>query len=199
MSRPIPDPLADVELLLVDASNLLHAANAARHEPGAAPAQAIVGRIRGAVPPSVTVELIFDGPPDRGLGGARIASGVTVRYGGRLTADEVLVQRVIAETAAAAPGSADRILVVTDDRALRLTVRARGARTAGATWLLRRIARERLVAPSVGNPRAPRPAGTAMTGRSSVGDETGDDDRPGWRAGRWATRKRGNPRRGRPC
>lgn len=199
MPRPSPDPLAGVELLLVDATNLLHAANAARREPGAAPPAAIVGRIRGAVPPSVTIELVFDGPPDRGLGGARIASGVTVRYAGRLSADEILSQRVVAEIGAAASGSADRILVVTDDRVLRLTIRARGARTAGATWLLRQIARERLVAPSVGNPRGPRPVGTAATSRDVAGNETGEDGRRGWQPGRWATRKRGNPRRGRPC
>jgi hypothetical protein len=62
---------------------------------------------------------------------------------------------------------------------------ARGVRTAGTRWLIGRLDRGRLAAPSTGNPRGP------VVPR---GDES-DDDRPGWRPGRGATAKRGNPKR----
>jgi hypothetical protein len=122
--------------------------------------------------------------------GARVASGVVVRHAGRQSADELLLDLVSREgdaRGALARAQAAGILVVTDDSALRHALHERGARTAGAAWLLDRLERPRLAAPSVGNPRPP----VAARG----GDEP--DDRPGWAPGRGATTKRGNPRRGR--
>jgi hypothetical protein len=83
-----------------------------------------------------------------------------------------------------------RILVVTDDHALRASLHERGARTAGASWFLGRLERHKLASPSVGNKRPPKAAGPPHGGH--------DDDRPGWAPGRGATTKKGNPRRGRP-
>ena len=74
--------------LLVDGTNLLHALS---RRPGAAPAAALIGRLRGAIPAAVAIELVFDGPPERGLRDERIASGLTVRYGGQRTADAVIL------------------------------------------------------------------------------------------------------------
>jgi YacP-like NYN domain len=182
--RPTRDPLSGVTRLLVDATNVLHALS---RGPDRQPPAALVGRLRGAIPPEVSIELVFDGPAERGLSGERIAGGVSVRYGGRYSADTVLI--TLAEEAAEL-GRPDSLLVVTDDVALRHAVQRRGARTAGTTWLLRRLDRPRLAAPSVANRRPPvvaQPPAAELR-------ETGDEDRR-WSPGRGATRKRGNPRR----
>ena len=78
--------------------------------------------MRAASPASITIEIVFDGPAERGLRGERIAHGVSVRYGGRHSADTILwtlVEEVaIAAGAPAGGGSlaSDGILVVTEDR-----------------------------------------------------------------------------------
>ena len=179
------DPLADTERLIVDGSNLLPAL--ARNRGGAPPA-ALIGRLRAAIPAPIAVELIFDGAPEPGLRGERIAAGVTVRHSGRRTADEAILDSIERAGPTFASRNADAILVVTDDRELATEVRARGARTAGTGWLIGRLDRPRLASSSVGNrtpPRAPTPDG----------DEA---DRTPWKPGRGATAKKGNPRRRRP-
>ena len=183
VTRPARSPLEGVDRLIVDGNNLLHAI---RRGPTALPAAALVGRLRAAVPATVGIELVFDGPPEPGLRGQRIASGLIVRHSGRRTADELIVSLVEEARAVTGPIGADNVLVVTDDAALRAAVASLGAGTARAAWLVTRLARERLESPSTGNRRAPRPPATES-----------DDDRPGWRPGRGATVKRGNPRRGR--
>jgi hypothetical protein len=201
------DPLAETDRLLVDGTNLLHALS---RRPGAMPAAALIGRLRGAIPASISIELVFDGPPEPGLRGERVASGLTVRYGGRRSADEVLIGQVEAVRSSGGPRSTASVLVVSDDHALRTALRERGARTAGSAWLLGRLERRTQASPSVGNRRGPRPAGpgagagagagAAAPPRSADGHPDGDaDDRPGWSPGRGATKKRGNPRRGRPA
>jgi len=89
------------------------------------------------------------------------------------------------------------LLIVTDDRDLRHESRLRGARTAGSAWLLGRLDAGRLAAPSVGNPRpAKRSHHVASDRGDAAQDPDGvDTDRPGWKPGRGATSKRGNPRR----
>jgi hypothetical protein len=188
------DPLAGTERLLIDGSNLLHALG--RGKGGPSPAATLVGRLRAVIPAAVRIEIVFDGPPDRGLHGTRIASGLTVRHSGRYTADS-LIDRLVADaigtggTADAAHAAGAAILVVTDDIELGRAIRRRGGRTADAAWLTRRLARPVLSAPSIGARRSPSPP--PVTGQGSD-----DDDRPRWRPGRGATRKTGNPRRGRP-
>jgi hypothetical protein len=187
------DPLAGTERMLIDGSNLLHALG--RGKGGPAPAATLVGRLRAVIPAAVRIEIVFDGPPDRGLHGTRIASGLTVRHSGRYSADS-LIDRLVADaigtggTADAAHAAGAAILVVTDDIELGRAIRRRGGRTAGAAWLTRRLARPVLSAPSIGARRSP--GAPPATGQGSD-----DDDRPRWRPGRGATRKTGNPRRGR--
>ena len=75
-----------------------------------------------------------EGPSERGLVRTRIAHGVSVRYGGRFSADTVIVTLVeevgLAEGGrpGAAAAAADALLVITDDRGLRYAVGRRGAR-----------------------------------------------------------------------
>ncbi len=211
MTRPARpnDPLADTELLLIDANNLIHALG---QIPGSPPAPALVARIRSLVPTRIAIELIFDGRGERGMRGTRIAHGLSVRYAGARSADAVIVDRVGSEADAGGPVATAAILVVTNDRGLADLVRRRGARTAGASWLASRLAMPERGSGASG-PRPPRSrgdvgAGTAGTAgpaqqpdgapRQPDGGETDDetdDDRPGWRSGRGATTKRGNPRR----
>jgi hypothetical protein len=182
VTRP-RDPLDATDRLLVDGSNLLHAlARGTAREPQGA----LIGRLRGAIPAGIAVELVFDGAPESGMRGERIASGITVRHSGRRSADDVLLSLVDQVGAAAGAAGVACLLVVTDDRALRDALHAKGARTAGTAWLLGRLERPGLAAPSVGNRRPP----------TAGSDE--DPDREPWKPGRGATTKRGNPRRRRP-
>ena len=204
------EPLAGVTRLLVDGTNLLHALS---RGPDRQPPAAVIGRLRAAVPAETAIELVFDGPPEKGVRGERIAHGVSVRYGGRFSADTILVTLVddVAMVAGAPRGggstATDKILVVTDDRDLRFALQRRGARTAGTSWLITRMQRPRLTAPSIGNPRPPRlpgsrPASVAQRQARSVSSPTADPDpdpeggdHEPWSPGRGATRKRGNGKR----
>ena len=193
---PRNDPMTGTTRLLVDGTNLLHQLSSG---PERQPPAALVGRLRAAIPPEVAIELVFDGPAERGLRGERIAHGVSVRYGGRHTADTILVTLVedVAMAAGAPAGggslATESILVVTDDRALRYAIQHRGARTAGASWLVARMARLTLASPSVGNKRPPLPPRLRQPTPGSA--EEAEQDRPGWSTGRGATRKVGNGKR----
>ena len=175
------DPLANTSRLIVDGSNLLHALS--RGDQPQPPA-ALIGRLRAIIPAGTAIELVFDGSPERGLRGERIASGVRVRYSGARSADYVILSLADDVRATAGPEATDELLVVTDDRDLRARLRTKGARTAGAAWLIGRLDRGRLAAPAAGNRRPPR---------SEAGDA--DEDRPCWKPGRGATNKRGPSRR----
>jgi YacP-like NYN domain len=180
------DPLSATSRLIVDGSNLLPALAGGGDR---VPPAALIGRLRAAIPASVGIELVFDGPPEAGLRGERIAAGLSVRHAGRRSADDAIVGLVDQARAVSGSGGVAGVLVVTDDRELRTAVQAMGARTAGTQWLLGRLDRARLSAPSVGNRRPP----TTTPPARDV-----DDHRVPWKPGRGATTKRGNPRRRRP-
>jgi hypothetical protein len=189
VTRPLPrDPLAHTEKLFVDGTNLLHALT---RGPGGErqPPAAVIGRLRGAIPGATAVTLVFDGPAEAGIRGERIAGGLTVRYSGRRTADEVILQLVddaVTWSETDGPGAAT-VLVVTDDRGLRAALHRKGARTAGAQWLIGRLERPRLTSPSVGNARPPAPP-------PHVAQQPHEDE-VRWSPGRGATTKKGNARR----
>jgi hypothetical protein len=190
MTRVPHDPLAGVTKLFVDGTNLLHALT--RGPSGARqPPAAVVGRLRAAIPADVAVTLVFDGPAEAGIRGERIAGGITVRYSGRRTADEVLLQLVndaATWSAAEGPGAASA-LVITDDADLRAAIHRRGGRSAGTRWLIGRLDRPRLASPSVGNARPPKPP------RLDQGPAAEETNERRWSPGRGATTKRGNPKR----
>ena len=191
MPQPDRDPLAATRRLLIDGSNLLHALS---RTSGAAPPAALIGRLRGAIPAAVAIELVFDGPPERGLRNERIASGLTVRYSGPRTGDAVIIGLIDDVRLLDGADGTATLLVVTDDRDLRHGSRLRGARTAGSAWLLGRLDARRLSSPSVGNPRPARGA-RSVSAASQIDGDPAEMDRPGWKPGRGATTKRGNPRR----
>jgi hypothetical protein len=149
----VPDDrrvLEGVQRLVVDGTNVLHAL---RRSTTPLPAAALIGRLRAIVPPDVSVILVLDGSPEHGMASRHVASGVEIRYAGRFTADEVIARLVEYEFAASSPGT----LVVTDDIELTGIVRRSGGRTTRNGWLLDRLDRQRLSAPSIGRPRAQRP------------------------------------------
>ncbi len=135
---PAASPLEGIERALVDGNNLLGALR--RDGVGIAPA-ALVGRLRAVIELPIRIELLFDGPPDPGMRDTRIASGVTVRHSGRMTADAVLIGLV---REAQDPGA---VLVITNDVELRREIMRRGGRTASATWLVGRLEKGRLEGP----------------------------------------------------
>ena len=175
-----PDPLAGMTRLLVDGTNLLHALGRAD---GPLPPAAVIGRLRALVPTGVQATVVLDGTPAPGAIDRRLTSGIEVRYSGRRPADALLV-----ELAGIAPATT---LVVTDDIELATSLRRFGARTVRNGWMADQLGRQRLESPAAGRPKPP--------GRASF-DTTGDDEppRPGWHPGRGATKKKGNPKRGRP-
>jgi hypothetical protein len=191
MPSPDRDPLAATQRLLVDGTNLLYSL---QRGTGAAPAATLIGRLRAIIPAGVTIELVFDGPPERGLRNERIASGTIVRYGGPRSADAVILSMIDdVRMLDGADGTAG-LLIVTDDRELKYSARMRGARTAGSAWLLGRLGSGRLASPSIGNPRPPRAVAGAAGGRATD-DDGAESERVGWHPGRGATTKRGNPKR----
>jgi hypothetical protein len=146
--RPL-DPLANTDVVVVDATNFLHAL---RRGPSPLPAAALIGRMRGVIPAGAAIELVFDGSPEPGMRRTHIAAGVQVRYAAPRSADEAIVERARAVDATAR----ERLLVVSDDAELRREVERIGARTARSAWLIGRLERGVLSAPSAGNRRPAR-------------------------------------------
>lgn len=204
--------------MIVDGTNVLHALSRSAVP---VPAASLIGRLRAVVPPGVAIVVVLDGSPEHGLVSRRIASGVEVRYAGRVTADEAISG--IVEREMHGFGTAG-LLVVTDDIGLSGLVRRWGGHTVRNGWLIDRLGRQRLSAPvagktvpgSIGRPMPGPGAGSSRAGGpgSGVGGPGSGAGGPGglripgsdsevepeerrWSPGRGATRKRGNPRRGR--
>ena len=193
--------LEGITRLVVDGTNVLYALT---RSPQALPAAALIGRLRSIVPPGVAVVLVLDGSPEHGLVSRRVAAGVEVRYSGRFTADELILRLTEHDFAADTAG----LLVVTDDFELAASVRRVGGRTVRNGWLIDRLGRQRLSAPSTGRPAspsiggppapAPRPgAPRPDSGPRDPGNPNPEEEPEGprWSPGRGATRKRGNGRK----
>lgn len=192
-ASPRQTPFDGTDRLVIDGTNLLYRLGAGAGGP--APASAIVGRIRAAVPLPIVIDLVFDGV-GHGVYG-RLAQKMAVRYSGRRTGDETILD-LVSEAAlqGAGPAATDRVLVVTNDRGLRDLLAAKGARTAPLQWL---IAKLDVPAPAHRQPGSgggtPRAASIGQ-GRPTGGrGAAGGDDRPGWKPGRGATAKIGTARK----
>ena len=170
-------PFEGTSRLIVDGTNLLYRLGGGQ----AAPPAAVIGRLRAAVPKDVAIDLVFDGMGQGVFG--RLAQGMYVRYAGRKTADDVILDLTSEAamerggTAAAAGG----VLVVTNDRELRARVLAKGSRTAPLQWLIDRMGLPVLQSAAPGNKKPPSPEGE-------------DEKRP-WKPGRGATSKVGPAKR----
>ena len=174
--------------LVVDGTNVLHALT---RSPSALPAAALIGRLRAIVPPGVAVVVVLDGSPEHGLVSRHVASGVEVRYSGRFTADDLILRLAEHDFAGETAG----LVVVTDDFDLAASVRRVGGRTVRNGWLIDRLGRQRLAAPSAGRPSSPSIGGPTPAPAGPSGEGEGDPDSPRWSPGRGATRKVGNGRK----
>ena len=181
-------PLDGTTRLLVDGTNLLYRIGRVR----AAPPAAVIGRLRAAVPGTVTIDLVFDGVGHGVFG--RVAQKMTVRYSGKRTADDVILDLTseAAMEAGAGKAGAEAVLAVTNDRELRERLHAKGARTVQLQWLISRMDLPVLAAGSVGNRRPPSMGAGRAPGAPN---DDGADDRPGWKPGRGATTKTGPARK----
>lgn len=209
------DAWRDVEVLLVDGNNLLHAVAG---DAGPGPLRGLLARIAAAVPRSIATTVVLDGPPDPGAPSRmRVRPGLLVRHAGRIGADALLVHLVEEHPYLERAG----VVVVTNDVALGDHVRKAGGRIRPVAWLQARLEawpsapsapgssiagpRPRRAGPAGGasgttsdHARPPAGSGTPRrTGSPGGSPATGeqDDEREPWRPGRGATRKRGNPRR----
>lgn len=184
-------PLEGVERLVVDGTNLLHQLGRS----GAAPPATLIGRIRGAVPAHVFIDLVFDGGDDGPKG--RVATAMHVRFAGRRSADDLILDIVSAETRGLGQDEPRGILVVTDDRELRLRLQAIGVTTARSHWLISRIDMPVRASVSVGNARPPAGIGHAGAAAGAGGSSgaspsnAAQAERTPWQPGRGATSKHG--------
>jgi rRNA-processing protein FCF1 len=184
MPAAFRSPLQGTDRLIVDGTNMLY--RMAGNRGTAAPPAALVGRLRAVIPPAVTIELVFDGMA-HGIKG-RVAQQMFVRYSGRRTGDELVLELAGLDD--------EGVLVITDDRGLRGALQVRGVRTAPLALLISRLALPALSSPSAGNRRPPIGAGRAAGGVAAGGAAGGpgasdDDERTGWKPGRGATTKTG--------
>ena len=135
---------------------------------------------------------MFDGVGHGVFG--RVAQKMTVRYSGKRTADDVILDLTseAAMEAGAGKAGAEAVLAVTNDRELRERLHAKGARTVQLQWLISRMDLPVLAAGpwATGDRRRWAPGGL----RDAPNDD-GADDRPGWKPGRGATTKTGPARK----
>lgn len=117
-----------------------------------------------------------------------IARGVAIevyRDGGARSADDEIVEAIGTPD----PGSADRIVVITDDRSLAARCRALGASVVSARYF-----RDAIGGPSrtplAGSSARPPSIGGSGPRRAAPSKDEGDSERR-WRPGRGATAKRG--------
>ena len=147
--------------LLVDGTNLLHQLSPG---PERQPPAALIGRLRAAIPPDVAIELVFDGPPSAACAasGSPTACGPLRRPAhGRHDPRDLVEDVAMAAGAPAGGGSRPTRSSSSPTTApSAAAIQHRGARTAGASWLVARMARSTLSSPSVGKP-AGRPASAA--------------------------------------
>ncbi|HWH23832.1 MAG TPA: hypothetical protein VNW68_02945 [Candidatus Limnocylindria bacterium] len=172
-SRPA---LEGVRLLLIDGNNLLHRISGGA---GDGEVRVLLARLRGALPAGLETIVMLDGHPAPGTPQRqRVAAGLELRHAGRQTADDAIVGLL----AGRPPAGRAATLTVTDDRALTERVRSAGGRTQRLAWLEALLDRRVRPAPAPG-------------GMPDKDPDDGESERPAWKPGRGATRKRGNPRR----
>lgn len=188
-AAPRRPPLEGIERVIVDGTNLLYRLGASAGGP--APASAIVGRMRGAIPVTMAIDLVFDGV-GHGVYG-RLAQNMYVRYSGKRSADDTILD-LVSEAAMHGAAAAAKVLVVSNDRPLRDKAMAKGAQSIQLQWLIERL---NVQLPTQAGPgrRATIGAGRPPAGGPPDGSADEDGAKPGWKPGRGATTKTGPMRK----
>jgi len=175
--------LDDVELILLDGNNMLHRAYGSVDDTAQ---RSLLAQLRQAFPAPIKAILVLDGHPAPGSPPRqRISGSLEVRHAGSSNADDAIMQLLTARPYAARA----RTVMVSDDRSLTERARSAGGRTQRLGWL------QALIAQPPG--RAGGAIGRAGRPPRPPEQPTADEEREAWRPGRGATRKRGNPKRGR--
>jgi hypothetical protein len=218
-----PPPLpGDLAFVLIDGDNLLHRVRGTRDE-GAV--RWLLPRLRAWRPDGIRIVLMLDGHPEPGESFRRqIVTGIESHYSGDVDGDTALIRLLASRPYA----DRIRSVLITDDRALADRARHLHALVRRLDWFVGQLASgasaalagapsrvsegaadaPRDVAEGRSRPPGGRPTGLGagrpprrapgMTGGDPSRESDGEPDRPPWIAGRGATRKRGNPRRGHP-
>ena len=145
----------------------------------------------------MTIDLVFDGVGHGVFG--RVAQGMTVRYAGRRTGDDVILDLTseAAMQAGSGPTGATHVLAVTNDRELRERLHVKGARTVPIQWLLNRLDLPVIASASPGNQQAP--VGIGSPGSSpNPGNSGGERRSPGLEARPRRDDEDGSGAQGRP-
>ena len=190
-------PFDGVSLLIVDGNNLLHRTTGG---PGSAAARVLIPRLRAVMPVGVRVSIILDGMPDPGAPLHEHIGSLAISHAGRRSADDAIVEAVEQRMYDERPGT----IVVTDDRGLADRIKRLGALHRRIDWLQdaldlsRRGSRVPGSRPAaIGRPGIRQPPSLARAADPRDGAPTDEPERAPWSPGRGATKKRGNPRRGR--
>jgi len=179
----------DVDLLLVDGDNLLHAVRGGRDDGGVA---WLLPRLSRWRPAGLRIVVALDGHPAHGEASRRrAATGIEFHHAGAHSADDLIIDLLSRQPFSARA----RSVVVTRDLGLTDRARRAGGLTRTPDWLTEQldeptrsaITQSGSAASQIGQGKPPRRPPDAVRG---------DEERPPWRPGRGATRKRGNPRRG---
>jgi hypothetical protein len=178
-----------LELLLVDGDNLLHAVRGGRDDGGVA---WLLPRLSRWRPPGLWIVVALDGHPGKGeTSRRRVATGIEFHHAGARSADDLIIELLSRQPFDARA----RSVVVTRDRDLEARAHRAGGLTRSPDWLVGQLDVPGSWATARGAPVGVRigQGGPPPQPRSVPHQE---DDRPVWRGGRGATRKRGNPQRG---
>jgi hypothetical protein len=179
----------DLDLLLIDGDNLLHDVRGSRDEGAVA---WLLPRLAGWRPAHLRIIIALDGHPAPGeTSRARVSRGIEFHHSGSRSADDLLIDLLERQPYA----GRGRTAVVTRDHGLRARAGRAGGLTRSVDWLMRQVTGTRgretgrqgkLV--GIGQGAPPR--------EHHVGPTDDEAAAAGWRPGRGATRKRGNPKRG---
>ena len=102
--------------VLIDGNNLLHILPSGSNDRSGVRSQ-VLDAVRKE---KMRITVVFDGPPPGGSPAVEHLGPVTVRYSGKTSADDMILQLI------PQGGRASESVVVTDDQELRRRVRARG-------------------------------------------------------------------------
>ena len=144
-------------------------------------------------PPGLRIVVALDGHPAHGeTSRRRVATGIEFHHAGARSADDLIIELLSRQPFDARA----RSVVVTRDRDLAARAHRAGGLTRSPDWLVGQLDVPGSWASAQWRLR--RRAASARVGRrASRGPcRQQDDERPAWRSGRGATRKRGNPQRG---
>jgi len=152
------------------------------------------------MPVGVRVSIVLDGMPDPGAPLHERIGSVDISHAGRRSADDAIVEAVERRIYDERPGT----IVVTDDRGLADRIKRLGALHRRIDWLQDALDLSRRGSRVAGVPPAPigragirLPPSSATASARAEGAPVDEPDRAPWSPGRGATKKRGNPRRGR--